>query len=273
MRMRRYLAALGLAVVASAGSLTFAASGQAAAAPLCSDEVVSDPADVLDDAAVERAAARFDDEVVVKVLTFETTGGRDLYDLLVDAREQCQGWGFDANGSESLLILGVATRDRTLGSHYDGVALETFDAARDHAEVDGMGANFGNGDWTDGMVDGLTIYARAYDGTPASGTPSTAPNGSDPLGGAEEASGSGSGANWVLGGLAGLCVAGGAAYGGTKLWRWRAATKHARATLSGATDEMATAWMELDGNRHPASLTNKIFFHQWEPAGGNRDKI
>lgn len=246
MRMRRYLAALGLAVVASAGSLTFAASGPAAAAPLCSDDVVTDRADVLDDVTVERAAARFDDQVVVKVLTFKTTGGRDLYDLLLDARAQCHGWGFDANGSESLLILGVATGDRKLGSHYDGVALETFDAARDHAEIDGMGANFGNGDWTAGMVDGLAIYARAYHRTPTSEPTSTSPNGSDPLGGAEEASGSRSGGNWFLGGLVGLCVAGAAAYAGTKLWRRHVATKHARATLSGATDEMATAWVELD---------------------------
>ncbi|GAA4698737.1 TPM domain-containing protein [Nocardioides conyzicola] len=246
--MRRYLVALGLALVASAGSLGFAASGTAAAAPLCSDKVVTDRADVLDDAAVERAAARFDDQVVVKVLSFRTTNGRDLYDLLLDARAQCHGWGFQADGSRSLLILGVATQDRKLGSHYDGAALETFEAARDHAEVDGMGANFGNGDWTAGMVDGLTIYARAYARTP---TPSTDPDpdSSIPLGGPEQASGSGTGSNWVLGGLGGLCVVGAAAYGGTRLWRWRAATTNARATLSGATDEMATTWVEVDGGR------------------------
>ncbi|WP_085872356.1 MULTISPECIES: hypothetical protein [unclassified Nocardioides] len=258
--MRRYLVVLGIALAASVVSITFAAPGQAAtAAPLCSAKVVSDAADVLDDAAVERAAARFGDQVTVKVLTFTTAKGQDLYDVLLDARAQCHGWGFEADGSQSLLILGVAVQDRQLGSHYDGKALNKFEAARDHAEVDGMGANFGNGDWTAGMVDGLTIYARAYNRQPAqgsgnngSGDPGTVPGSGSPLGGGvDEASGSGTSAGgaWVLGGLAVLVVGGAAAYLGFVLWRRRKATTNARATLSAATDEMATAWVELDAGR------------------------
>ncbi|MCW2772356.1 MAG: hypothetical protein JWN91_682 [Nocardioides sp.] len=263
MRMRRYLVALGIALAASVANVTFAAPGQAAtAAPLCSDKVVSDAADVLDDGAVERAAARFGDQVTVKVLTFTTTKGQDLYDVLLDARAQCHGWGFKADGSQSLLILGVAVQDRQLGSHYDGKALNTFEAARDHAEVDGMGANFGNGDWTAGMVDGLTIYAKAYARTPGSGNhgsgnhgtggPGTTPDSGSPLGGGiDETSGSGSGAGggWVLGGLLVLVVGAAAAYLAVVLWRRRTVTRNARATLSGATDEMATAWVELDAGR------------------------
>jgi hypothetical protein len=255
--MRRYLGALGLAVTVAAGSLALAVPSQAApAAPLCSQKVVSDAADVLDDGAVRAAAAAFGDQVVVKVLTFRTTNGKDLYDVLRDGRAQCHGWGFKADGSESLLVLGVAVEDRQLGSHYDGKALSRFESAREHAEVDGMGANFGNGDWTAGMVDGLAIYAKAYARTPGSGNhgsgnPGTGSGVGVPSGDADTASGSGSstGGAWVLGGLLVLVVGGAAAYGGVVLWRRRAATKNARATLSGATDEMATAWVELDAGR------------------------
>ena len=249
--MRRYL---GAAVLVVSAVLVGAVPSQAAAAPLCSDAVVSDAADVLDDARVERAADAFDDRVVVKVLTVDTTGGQDLYDVLLDARQQCHGWGFRASGGQSLLVLGVAVRDRQLASHYDGRALQRFEAAREHAEVDGMGAGFGNGAWTEGMVDGLGIYAKAYarsgggqqgTGNPGPGTGS-AP---DVDTASSRAEADGSGALWVLGGLAVLAGVVGAAYAGIVLWRRRRATKAARATLGGATDEMASAWVDLDAGR------------------------
>ena len=158
--MRRLLAASG--TLAALLQLVSSPGRAAAEDGVCSAGVVSDTAGVLDDARIVKAAEAFDDRVVVKVLSYVTTDGQDLYRRILDERARCGGWGFRPGGGRSLLVLAVATEDRRLASHYDGRALDRFEAARDHAEVDGMGPSFGNGQWTRGMVDGLAIYARAY---------------------------------------------------------------------------------------------------------------
>lgn len=218
------------------------------ATDVCSRSVVSDGADVLDDARVEQAAAAFGDGVVVKVLSYPTTDGQDLYERILDERARCGGWGFRPGGGRSLLVLAVATEDRQLASHYDGRAQDRFESAREHAEVDGMGAGFGNGRWTRGMVDGLAVYARAYGRTPGPGPVTGA--GSPVADPPEQVgpAGSSDAGPWLLV-LPGALVAGGAGWGGWVLLRRRRATRAARASLSAATDDLAAAWVAVDEAR------------------------
>ena len=248
--MRRVLAVSGalvaLITVLAVTLLLPAPAG--AATDVCSRSVVSDGADVLDDARIEQAAAAFGDGVVVKVLSYLTTDGQDLYERILDERARCDGWGFRPGGGRSLLVLAVATEDRQLASHYDGRAQDRFESAREHAEVDGMGAGFGNGRWTRGMVDGLAVYARAYTRTPGSG-PGT--GGGSPVADPPEqvAPVESSGAGLWLLVLPGALVVGGVGWGGWVLLRRRRATRAARASLSTATDDLAAAWVAVDEAR------------------------
>lgn len=238
----------GLVALAALPALLLAAPAPASATeePVCSRAVVSDTAGVLDDARVQRAAESLGDDVVVKVLTYRTTEGTDLYDVVLDARAECGGWGFRPGQGASLLVLAVATEDRQLASHYDGRGLSRFERAREEAEVDAMGASFGNGQWTRGMVDGLGIYADAYARTsdgggvgaeplPATSDPdtSTEPGATAP----------------VLAVVGGLLVAGLLAWGAWTLRQRLRDRAEARAALSAAVDEMAAAWLELDEGR------------------------
>ncbi|WP_284537226.1 hypothetical protein, partial [Nocardioides sp. T2.26MG-1] len=258
--MRRLLAVSGVlaalvtaAITGTAATLVLPTAAWAAA-PACTESVVEDGADVLDDARVERAAAAFGDQVVVKVISYLTTDGQDLYDRVYEERQRCHGWGFRPGGGRSLLVLAVATQDSQLATHYDGRAQDRFEAAREHAEVDGMGASFGNGRWTRGMVDGLAIYARAYaraDGPahPGGGSGVAPVTGGldDPgesVGPVESADAS----PWLLV-LPGALVAGGAGWGGWVLLRRRRDTRAARASLAAATDDLAAAWVEVDEAR------------------------
>ncbi|HEU5035437.1 MAG TPA: hypothetical protein VFT70_00420 [Nocardioides sp.] len=251
--MRRLLAFSG-ALTATVLATLLPTAATAADAPdgVCSRAVVSDTAGVLDATPIERAAAALGDDVVVKVLSYRTSSGRDLYDVVLDARSECGGWGFRPGGGRSLLVLAVATQDRRLATHYDGAARARLAGARDHAEVDGMGPSFANGQWTRGMVTGLGIYARALH---RAGGSSHHQPGNDAGGGAlppagpvEEHRRSPS-AGPVLAVVAGLVAAVLLTWGLVVLLRRRRATAAARATLAGATDEMAAAWMELDQGR------------------------
>lgn len=251
--MRRLLAVSGATAALLTALITTPVDAHAGA-PACSDSVVEDGAGVLDAARVEQAATEFGDDVVVKVLTYVTTDGQDLYDRVVDERDRCHGWGFRSGGGRSLLVLAVATQDRQLATHYDGRAQDRFAAAREHAEVDGMGASFGNGRWTRGMVDGLAIYARAYarGGDSGVGGPVDGDPGGPVTGGGVPAavdSRESSGASpWLLL-LPGALVAGGAAWAAWVLVRRRRATRSARAALAMATDDLAAAWVEVDEAR------------------------
>lgn len=226
-----------------------------AVAGVCDRGVVSDTADVLEDAVVRRAARRLGDDVVVKVITYrDTPGTGDLYAALLDARTDCAGWGFRPGHGGSLLVLAAAVDDRELGSHYDGAALQAFDEARDAAEVDAMGANFGNGAWTQGMVAGLRTYARAHAAsisrTPRSDNDETPDNDNGFGGGsvpasADDGDAGGVGA-WPVAALAGLLGIGGAAAGGAAARRRLKARALARTELMSATNEMAQAWVDLE---------------------------
>lgn len=249
--MRRLLALSG-ALSALLVGLAVPSAPARAAAPICADAVVADLADVLDDAAIERAVAAFDDRVVVKVISVGTTDGQRLYDWMLDRRAECGGWGFQPGRGEALLVLAVATEDRELGTHYDGRGQGRFAAARDHAELDGMGPSFGNGRWTRGMVRGLEIYADAY-ATEPSGTGGGVSSPPRPVGPTVESTESDLSSRWLLA-IPGLAVAGGAAWGGAALLRRRRATRRARAELGSATDEMAAAWLEIDDGREYVGL-------------------
>lgn len=242
------LALLGL-------GLAVGTSPAGAAGDLCERGVVHDPADVLDDRAIARAArAAFDGRVTVKVIAWDQPpGGVKLYRALVDAREQCAGWGFAGGGRRSLLVLGVGVGSRELGSHYDGWAFDRFESSRDEVELDRMGPAFGNGQWTDGMLAGLQGYAEAYADPGPTDDPDPFPTGTGTGTGtgAETGTETGSGAGsdalaWVLGVPVGLAVVGGVGVGATRLRRRRKARAAARASLSAAASEMAQAWFELD---------------------------
>lgn len=249
-RVRRGAA---LVVLACGLGVTTGAPAQAGG-DLCGNGVVFDDADVLDDKVIaEVARSAFDDRVTVKVIAWQQTPGTGtLYDALVDARAQCGGWGFSGGAGRSLLVLGVSVGGRELGSHYDGRAFSRFDAARDDVEVDGMGASFGNGQWTDGMVAGLQGYADAYD------APAPVDQGIDPdhdpydfdpgsLGTDNSTGSNGSDAlPWVLGVPVGLAAIGGGGYGAVRLRRRRKERAAARAALATAVSDMAQAWFELD---------------------------
>lgn len=244
-RVRRGAALVMMALpIAGAG---FAASPAHAAGELCDRGVVFDGADVLEDRTVAQAArAAFGDEVTVKVIAWDRTpGSGTLYDALVDARTQCGGWGFTGGGGRSLLVLGVSVGGRELGTHYDGAAFDAFDVARDDVEVNGMGASFGNGQWTDGMLAGLAGYDAAYDNPVPTYDPDPFPTDD----GDDDLSTGGTSSNalaWVLGVPAGLAAVGGAGVGGVRLRRRLKTRAAARASLGSAVNEMAQAWFELD---------------------------
>ena len=252
--MRR-LSALSGALSGALTALVLAAvvtplSPATADTDVCSRSVVSDTAGVLDDARVEQAAASFGDDVVVKVLTYRTTDGTDLYDVVRDARTRCQGWGFRPGGGRSLLVLAVATEDRRLASHFDGAALDRFQAARKQAETAGMGPSFANGRWTRGMVDGLAAYDRAYHRTGGSGHHGGAggpvgggPTYVDPPPVEEDTNTSAGPALAIAGGAVAVALL---VWGSVVLYRRHRANEAARHELSTATDEMAAAWLELD---------------------------
>ena len=224
-----------------------------AAGELCDSGVVFDGADVLDDRAVSRAArSSYDDRVTVKVIAWEQTpGGGTLYDALVDARTQCAGWGFAGGGRRSLLVLGVSTGGRELGTHYDGWAFDRFDSSRDDVETGAMGPAFGNGQWTDGMVEGLRGYAEVY----AASSPTRGPEPyvpeiddfSDDFSSDFSSDGGGSAPSpWLLGVPVGLAAVGGGGYGAVRLRRRLRARAAARASLAHGVSAMAQAWFELD---------------------------
>lgn len=240
-RVRR---AAALAVLACAAGLAASAPAHAADG-LCDRGVVHDDAGVLDDRVVARATrAAFDDRVTVKVIAWDQTPGTGtLYDALVDARSQCEGWGFPGGGRRSLLVLGVSVGGRELGSHYDGWAFDRFDTARDDVEINVMGPSFGNGQWTDGMLGGLQGYSEAYGAEVPTYTPEPFPTFDDDY----STGGDGSGAwPWLIGVPVGLAAVGGAGVGGTRLRRRLKARSAARASLGAAVNAMAQAWFELD---------------------------
>ena len=239
-------AALALLACGTALSVTAPAH---AAGELCDSGVVFDEADVLDDRAVSRAArSSFDDRVTVKVIAWEQTpGGGTLYDALVDARTQCAGWGFAGGGRRSLLVLGVSTGGRELGTHYDGWAFDRFDASRDDVETGAMGPAFGNGQWTDGMVEGLRGYAEAYAASsPTRGPEPYVPEIDDFSDDFSSDGGGSAPSPWLLGVPVGLAAVGGGGYGAVRLRRRLKARAAARASLAHGVSAMAQAWFELD---------------------------
>ncbi len=244
-RVRRG-AALALLACGTAFSVTTPAH---AAGELCDSGVVFDEADVLDDRAVSRTTrASFDDRVTVKVIAWEQTpGGGSLYDALVDARAQCAGWGFTGGGRRSLLVLGVSTGGRELGTHYDGWAFDRFDSSRDDVELGAMGPAFGNGQWTDGMVEGLRGYAEAYAApSPTRGPEPYVPEIDDFADDFSSDGGGSAPSPWLLGVPVGLAAVGGGGYGAVRLRRRLKARAAARASLAHAVSGMAQAWFELD---------------------------
>ena len=218
---------------------------------VCAPGMVSDGAGVLDDAGLARAARAFPPAVVVKVISVESTRPDRIYARLTALRADCHGWGFRAGGGRSLLVLMVATSDRRLASHYDGAALAAFDAERHDAEAD-MAHAFANGEWTRGMVVALRDYRAAY-------RPGGVHGGADRAGGGAPRTGVPSVSTPLADGHAGPSVAGWVAVAvvvvGLLAWllvalvRRRRRTRVARAALTAATDEMAAAWLELDGRR------------------------
>ncbi|MBD3926281.1 hypothetical protein IEZ26_16770 [Nocardioides cavernae] len=251
--VRRAVQHAAVVAVLAGGASWGLASPAAAAGDLCDRGVVFDEADVLDDRVVARAArAAFGDgRVTVKVIAWQDTPGTgDLYDALLAARRQCNGWGFTGGGRQSLLVLGVSVDGRELGSHYDGRAFGRFDAARDDVELDGMGPAFGNGAWTDGMLAGVDGYADAYasqgsgqdPGDHLDDFPGGFPDDPDDTG----SSGGADVPGWALGVPVGLAAVGGAGWGATRVRRRLKARAAARAALGTATSAMAQAWFELD---------------------------
>ena len=110
-RVRRGMQHAAVVAVLAGGASWGLASPAAAAGDLCDRGAVFDEADVLDDRVVARAArGAFDDgRVTVKVIAWrDTPGAGDLYDALLAARRQCNGWGFTGGGRLSLLVLGVS---------------------------------------------------------------------------------------------------------------------------------------------------------------------
>lgn len=238
----------GAALLACGAGLSVAAPAQAAGG-LCDSGVVFDGADVLDDRAVSRAArSSYDDRVTVKVIAWEQPpGGGTLYDALVDARVQCAGWGFTGGGRRSLLVLGVSTGGRELGTHYDGWAFDRFDSSRDDVETGAMGPAFGNGQWTVGMVEGLQGYAEAYAASSPTRGPEPYVPETDDFSDDFSSDGGGSAPSpWLLGVPVGLAAVGGGGYGAVRLQRRLKARAAARASLAHAVSEMAQAWFELD---------------------------
>ena len=255
-RVRRGMQHAAAVAVLAGGASWGLASPAAAAVDLATAVSSSTSADVLDDRVVARAArGAFDDgRVTVKVIAWrDTPGAGDLYDALLAARRQCNGWGFTGGGRQSLLVLGVSVDGRELGSHYDGRAFGRFDAARDDVELDGMGPAFGNGAWTDGMLAGLAGYADAYasqgSDNDSGARPGRLPDGYDPFPDDPDDTASSGGADvpgWALGVPVGLAAVGGAGWGATRVRRRLKARAAARAALGTATSAMAQAWFELD---------------------------
>ena len=232
------------------------ASPAAAAGDLCDRGVVFDGADVLDDRVVARAAREaFDDgRVTVKVIAWrDTPGTGDLYDALLAARRQCDGWGFTGGGRQSLLVLGVSVDGRELGSHYDGRAFGASTRPATTSSSTGWARR-------SATARGRTACSPASTATPTRTPrrgptttrvrrPGRLPDGYDPFPDDPDDTASSGGADvpgWALGVPVGLAAVGGAGWGATRVRRRLKARAAARAALGTATSAMAQAWFELD---------------------------
>jgi hypothetical protein len=153
-------AALGLALVASAPPSTSIPVSTAASTPPSGDAfgctaTVFDPGDRLDDGAVEREAA----------LTASSLGAdvhvraEDALDTGLDARmaqleARCPTWTSGAERSPDLVVVMFSVQRREASVFYgaeQGAMLED----RWSPAVDGMGAEFRQGDYTGGILDAL----------------------------------------------------------------------------------------------------------------------
>ncbi|MCM0620419.1 TPM domain-containing protein [Nocardioides bruguierae] len=250
---------VGLALLLSGAVVAPAsASGTVEGVDLCSTDVVSDPAGVLDVARVQRAARPLERAgFTVKVLATRRvpgTGGLDA--AVADLRATCDEWGWRRGGGRSLLVLAVATRDERVGAYFDGAATSTFDRSYE-AVVDDMAGRFTAGAWTAGMVGALEAFDRRWSRAGAStgsGSGAGSGSGSGVSGGgvgARDVRGTSDGAGpagtpWGLLAAVVLVVLVVGLWGGLALLRRRRQRAAARRDLTTALDGLAAAWLAVE---------------------------
>lgn len=242
-RLTWFLVAMAALVMA----LPVAAVTAAPRAATCG-RLVIDHADVLDDKAVRAAARKLEAQAAdVRVVTYRRVPRGNLDKYMNVEQSRCDSWqGGNGRWKNNLVVFAVSVGDRTTGLYY----AETFesDLGRQWPRIQArrMNPRFARGDYTGGMVAGLTEVARVVD---ASYTEPVAPlpAPSRPLGPPPPRSTASKAVpGWVVaiplgaGGLGGLTWAGVSA---RRRLRRRAA---ARTAALAAADEMATTFLELD---------------------------
>lgn len=248
-RPLRLLPALGLA----AAVMTALSAAPAAAAPaaVC-DPVVVDRADVLDDPAIQAAAADVEAHAAqVRVVAYTRVPGGNL-DRQVDSDQaRCDSWqGRNDGWKSNLIVLAVSIEDRRSGIYYADTFENELGPEWRWIQEQRMNPRFAREDWTGGMVAGLAAVARLVDPAyvaPAPVVPPPRPAPRDPrpvtppVGESwDEVPG------WALGAPLGAGGVAGATWAGVVVRRRLRRRAEARAAALTAADRMAGAFDTLD---------------------------
>ncbi|MFV0260278.1 MAG: TPM domain-containing protein [Acidimicrobiales bacterium] len=246
----------GVAVAALSVAAAIAAAVPAAAVevgddPMACDAAVVDGAGVLD---IETVAAAADgvNEARVLVRTFDSTGGDDLTTLTDRILDTCFP---DDDGDVALLAMARAERQSDV---FLGGALPGGGTADDVRSA--MGDRFADGDFTEGMVDGIDVLTAAIDGDTGSAAGGTT-TGSETADTAD--TDDGGGAALAVGGAVALVGAG----GGVSLVvrRRRELDRHRQALITAATDPLARVGAQRE-RAHRLDASAEI----WERTSADR---
>ena len=235
--------------------VALAPAGSALASePRTCKTLVLDPAHHIDVARVTKAAQKVQAQAAdIRVRVYDSVPDGDLDAYMRRLNKQCSTWQDGGSGwKNNLVVLALDVGDRRSGLYYGDTFGSVLDQHWTGVQADAMNPRFKSGDYTGGLVAGLTRVAGLVDpdhSTPAqtgSQNPQkhhrrhlvTAP--------ADTAS-TGSGGGWAVGlVLLGLIVVAGAVFGGVRYRRHRLATAAARGKASAARGEMTAAFLALE---------------------------
>jgi hypothetical protein len=252
-------AALG--ALARVGPASAAASvAEVAGEPAECNALVLDPGHHVDAAKVTKAARRVQDQAAdirVRVLDSVPDGNLDAY--VRSMTKRCGTWqGAHGGVKNNLVVMALDVGDRRTGLYYG----DTFDSILDHEwtgiQAEAMNPRFKAGDFTGGLVAGLTRVAHfvdpTYDPTPARDQNGGSPQGnggpgSGPITFADSPGSTGgatSGGGVVLLVLLLIGALAGAVFGAVFGRRRHLAKVAARANAATARGEMTDAFVALD---------------------------
>lgn len=155
------------ALLAAAGVFLAFPVGGATATPATRtcDRVVVDHAQVLDDDTVRAAARKVEGQAVdVRVVSYRHVPGGNLDKYVNREEARCDSWqGQDGGWKNNLVVLAVSVEDRASGLYYADSFENELGRHWRWIQAERMNPRFARGDYTRGMVAGLTQVARLVD--------------------------------------------------------------------------------------------------------------